>query len=74
MSLALQRPELVQDLIAVDNAPVDTVLSSDFPRYIEGMRKIEGANVTTQAEAERILENYERARAPPAITSLDIGC
>ncbi|KAF9869444.1 alpha beta fold family [Colletotrichum karsti] len=59
MVLALQSPEIVQDIVAVDNAPVDAVLESAFGKYIQGMKKIEAANVTRQAEADQILKEYE---------------
>jgi pimeloyl-ACP methyl ester carboxylesterase len=61
MTLALRSPELVHDIIAVDNAPVDAALESDFARYIQGMKKIEEAGVTRQAEADEILKDYEEA-------------
>ncbi|KAL2140605.1 hypothetical protein VTI28DRAFT_3569 [Corynascus sepedonium] len=59
MVLALDQPDLVANIVAVDNAPVDARLSSEFPRYIQAMRKIDEANTTRQAEADRILEPYE---------------
>ncbi|SPQ21702.1 197ff6fc-5d0e-4840-8e87-4e825b11f733 [Thermothielavioides terrestris] len=60
MTLALQEPDLVANLIAVDNAPVDARISSDFARYIQGMKKIDEADVTRLAEADKILEPYEK--------------
>ncbi|KAF4876097.1 Abhydrolase domain-containing protein [Colletotrichum siamense] len=59
MTLALESPDLVKDIVAVDNAPVDAVLESGFGKYIQGMRRIESANVTRQAEADQILKEYE---------------
>ncbi|KAK2072254.1 hypothetical protein P8C59_006621 [Phyllachora maydis] len=59
MTLALQEPDTVHDLVSVDNAPIDAVLGSDFGRYVQAMRKIEAAAVTKQAEADKILEPYE---------------
>ncbi|KAL4403734.1 hypothetical protein CABS03_14609 [Colletotrichum abscissum] len=59
MTLALKSPELVQDIIAVDNAPVDAVLESSFSKYIQGLKRIEAANITKQAEADEILKDYE---------------
>jgi pimeloyl-ACP methyl ester carboxylesterase len=60
LALALKEPELVSNLVAVDNAPVDARLESDFARYIQGMKKIDEAGVTRQAEADKILEGYEK--------------
>ena len=59
MTLALQEPGVVADLVAVDNAPVDAILSRDFAKYVQGMRKIQDAGVTRQSEADKILQKYE---------------
>ncbi|KAH7166280.1 hypothetical protein EDB81DRAFT_680958 [Dactylonectria macrodidyma] len=61
MTLALRSPELVSDLVAVDNAPVDATLSRDFAEYIRSMKKIQDANITRQAEADAILSEYEKS-------------
>jgi pimeloyl-ACP methyl ester carboxylesterase len=63
MTLALHEPELIANLIAVDNAPVDAALGSDFAHYIQGMIKIDEAGVTRQVEADKILEPYEKSIA-----------
>ncbi|KAI5461044.1 hypothetical protein BGZ63DRAFT_357001 [Mariannaea sp. PMI_226] len=63
MALALRSPHLVSDLVAVDNAPVDAVLSNDFGGYIRGMKQIDQANVTRQKEADVILSEYEKSLA-----------
>lgn len=65
MTLALKSPDHVQDIIAVDNAPVDAVLESSFAKYIHALKKIEAANVTRQAEAVEILREYESVRSSP---------
>jgi pimeloyl-ACP methyl ester carboxylesterase len=67
MTLALKSPELVANLIAVDNAPVDAILSRDFPRYVRGMKSIQEANVTRQSDADKILEKVETVRFPTAV-------
>ena len=61
MTLALRNSVLVKSLISVDNAPVDASLSSDFPKYIEGLKEIEGSSVFKQADADRILTRFEEA-------------
>lgn len=63
MTLALREPELVANIIAVDNAPVDVTLSRDFAKYVRAMKKINDANVTRQAEADKILSEYEESVA-----------
>lgn len=62
MTMALRNPDCCADIIAVDNAPVDAALASDFPRYVEGMRKVEEAKVKSQKEADLILEPYAKVR------------
>ncbi|ROT40902.1 abhydrolase domain-containing protein [Sodiomyces alkalinus F11] len=59
MTLALKSPDLVRDIISVDNAPVDAILSTDFAKYVRGMKQIDNAGVTRQADADAILKDYE---------------
>ncbi|KAI0852281.1 alpha/beta-hydrolase [Daldinia vernicosa] len=59
MALSLKEPSLIRDIVSVDNAPVDAILATSFARYIQGMRRIEEAGVTRQAEADKILQEYE---------------
>ena len=59
MTLALREPSLVKDVISVDNAPLDAAIGSEFAKYIRGMKKIDEAGVTRQAEADKILQDYE---------------
>ena len=59
MTIALRSPNTVGSLISVDNAPVDATLKSDFPKYIQGMRRIEEAQITKHSEAEDIMKQYE---------------
>ena len=60
MTLALQSPDMVNDLVAVDNAPVDASLGGEFARYVQGMKKIDESDVTRLADADAILEPYEK--------------
>lgn len=59
MVLALQCPNLITDVVSVDNAPIDAALLSMFGKYVQGMKRIEDARVTKQAEADKILSEYE---------------
>ena len=63
MTLALRSPEMIKDIVSVDNAPLDAALLSNFGKYIQGMKKIEEARVTRQAEADKILVDYEEVGA-----------
>lgn len=59
MTLALKRPDMITDIVAVDNAPIDAALLSNFGKYIQGMKKIEEAGITKQSDADMILKDYE---------------
>jgi len=59
MTLALDQPSLIADIVSVDNAPVDATLSRSFAAYVRGMRKIDEAGVSRQVEADAILADYE---------------
>ncbi|OAA66214.1 hypothetical protein ISF_04052 [Cordyceps fumosorosea ARSEF 2679] len=61
MALALQSPDSVADIVAVDNAPVDALLGSDFSSYIRAMKKVDQAHVTKLAEADKILQAVEKS-------------
>lgn len=60
MTMALRNPNCCANIIAVDNAPVDAALASDFPKYVEGMRRVEQGKVKSQKEADQILEPYAK--------------
>lgn len=60
MTVALRNPEQCADIIAVDNAPVDAALASDFPRYVEGMRRVENAKPMSQKQADEILQPFAK--------------
>lgn len=59
MTLALRAPDMIKDVVSVDNAPVDAILASDFGKYVKGMKEIENAGVTSQKQADEILQKYE---------------
>ncbi|KAF2868349.1 Alpha/Beta hydrolase protein [Massariosphaeria phaeospora] len=60
MTMALRNPDCCANIIPVDNAPVDAALSSDFPNYVEGMRKVENEKVNSQKAADEILEPFAK--------------
>jgi hypothetical protein len=60
MTLALRSPDMVANLISVDNAPVDAALKGDFANYVRGMENIQAAHVKKQSEADQILLAYEK--------------
>ena len=63
MMVALRSPAQISGLIPVDNAPVKAPLASDFSKYIEGMQRMEAANLTKQSDADQILQEYESVRS-----------
>lgn len=56
MLLALQRPELVERLIAVDISPVETTSSSAFPTYIAAMKAIEIPDEVSRSSARKLAD------------------
>ena len=61
MTLALQSPNKIDSIVSVDNAPMDAALLSKFGTYVQGMKKIQEVKVKRQAEADKILQDYEEA-------------
>jgi pimeloyl-ACP methyl ester carboxylesterase len=61
MGVALRSPDLVSELISVDNAPVDALLGSSFSRYIQGMQEVERAQVHNSKQAYAIMGKYEKS-------------
>ncbi|KAK9451881.1 Alpha/Beta hydrolase protein [Limtongia smithiae] len=59
MAVALRRPELVDAVVAVDNAPIDAALSSDIPRYVDALRRIERMGLKSVNDAFAVLGKYE---------------
>ncbi|XP_037010658.2 protein ABHD11 isoform X2 [Artibeus jamaicensis] len=56
MLLSLQRPELVDRLIAVDISPVETTISSKFPAYVAAMRAIDIPNEVPHSYARKLAD------------------
>ncbi|KAL3425634.1 alpha beta fold family [Phlyctema vagabunda] len=59
MTLALQSPDLVNDIVSVDNAPIDAAIGSKFGTYVKAMKKIEEVGVSRQSEGDAILREVE---------------
>ncbi|EFB20406.1 hypothetical protein PANDA_012680, partial [Ailuropoda melanoleuca] len=56
MLLALQRPELVERLIAVDISPVETTPSSNFPSYMAAMRAVDIPDEMPRSSARKLAD------------------
>ncbi|KAJ4424621.1 hypothetical protein N0V82_000753 [Gnomoniopsis sp. IMI 355080] len=61
MVLALKSPSTIKDIVSVDNAPVDAILSTDFAKYVRAMKRIEAAGVTSQKAADEIMAADEES-------------
>lgn len=59
MAHALADPDSLDKLIIVDMSPARGAISAEFARYIDGMRKVQAANVSSKREADVILQPYE---------------
>lgn len=62
MLLALQRPDLVERLVAVDISPVNTTSISDFPAYMAAMKAID--------IPEKVSRSFARKLADKQLSSL----
>ncbi|KAF6122860.1 abhydrolase domain containing 11 [Phyllostomus discolor] len=56
MLLALQRPELVERLVAVDISPVETTSSADFPAYMAAMKAIDIPHEVSRSCARKLAD------------------
>ncbi|XP_027467850.2 protein ABHD11 [Zalophus californianus] len=56
MLLALQRPEMVERLIAVDISPVETTPSSNFPSYMAAMRAVDIPDEMPRSSARKLAD------------------
>ncbi|KAL2766130.1 protein ABHD11 isoform 2 [Daubentonia madagascariensis] len=56
MLLALQRPELVERLIAIDISPVETTSSSNFEAYVAAMRAIDIPDEVPRSRARKLAD------------------
>lgn len=57
MILALGSPDLVSEVVAVDNGPIELPLSPDFKMYLEAMAKVHEMRVSTHREADAVLQD-----------------
>lgn len=56
MLLALQRPELVERLIAVDISPVATTSNTDIPSYVAAMRAVDIPDEVPHSSARKLAD------------------
>ncbi|PWY80148.1 alpha/beta-hydrolase [Aspergillus eucalypticola CBS 122712] len=63
LTLSLESPTLVKDVVAIDNCPIRLPLESDFARYLEGLARLGDERITDYSQADRILTPYEKSPA-----------
>ncbi|KAK9236627.1 Alpha/Beta hydrolase protein [Lipomyces kononenkoae] len=61
MAVALRRPDIVESMIAVDNAPIDAALGSDIPKYVQALRSIDRMGLRSVKDAFEVLGKYEKS-------------
>lgn len=60
MAVSLRRPELVDTVISVDNAPIDARLSSEIPVYVQALRTVDRMGLKSTKDAFEVLGKYEK--------------
>ena len=70
MAHALSEPESLERLISVDMSPARGAISAEFAQYIDGMREVQAAGVSSKKEADVILQKYEEVGWTFANTSM----
>lgn len=63
LTLALQSPDLISKVVAIDNCPIHLNLTEEFPRYLKAMEEVQDARVKSHQEGDKILSKYEDVRA-----------
>ncbi|PYI08350.1 alpha/beta-hydrolase [Aspergillus sclerotiicarbonarius CBS 121057] len=61
LTLALESPNLVKDILAIDNCPIHLPLEPEFQRYLEGLARLRDERVSNHQEADRFLARYEES-------------
>lgn len=57
LTLALHSPNLIANLVAIDNCPIELPLTPDFPEYIQTMARVEAAQAKTHSEADQLMKD-----------------
>ena len=63
MAVALKEPSLCGDVVAVDNAPIDAALGSQFTVYLDGMKAVDAKQCASSKEADQVLRAFVEVRA-----------
>ncbi|RAH46063.1 putative alpha/beta hydrolase [Aspergillus brunneoviolaceus CBS 621.78] len=60
LTLALESPHLIKDVVAIDNGPIHLPLKSDFLGYLQGLARLQEERITSHRQADEILAAYEK--------------
>jgi hypothetical protein len=60
LTLALEYPNLIKDVVAVDNCPIRLPLESDFAGYLQGLARLRDERIKNHWQADRIMSQYEK--------------
>ncbi|KAE8359500.1 Alpha/Beta hydrolase protein [Aspergillus caelatus] len=61
LTLALQSPDLISKVVAIDNCPIHLGLTEEFPRYLRAMEEVQDARVKSHQEGDKILSKHEES-------------
>ena len=59
LTLSLHAPDLISNVVAIDNCPISLPIPADFQKYIDALAEVNKARIKTHSEGERILAQYE---------------
>ncbi|PYH84171.1 alpha/beta-hydrolase [Aspergillus uvarum CBS 121591] len=60
LTLSLESPDLIKDVVAIDNGPIHLPLQSDFLGYLQGLARLQEERITSHRHADEILAAYEK--------------
>ncbi|PYI21338.1 alpha/beta hydrolase [Aspergillus violaceofuscus CBS 115571] len=60
LTLSLESPNLIKDVVAIDNGPIHLPLKSDFLGYLQGLARLQEERITSHRQADEILAAYEK--------------
>lgn len=65
LTLSLHAPDLISNVVAIDNCPISLPIPADFQKYIHALAEVNKARIRTHSEGGRILAKYEEVSTHP---------
>lgn len=65
LTLSLHAPDLISNVVAIDNCPISLPIPPDFQKYIDALAEVNKARIKTHSEGERVLAKYEEVNSHP---------